>query len=146
MLCLFRLVEPCGAAHSDRRAGHLNAGAEGLPTASPSSQDPVLFSGTVRSNLDPFKAHSDDEIWAALEHAHLKEKVRRAPYHPSLPALPEATPASPTFSTAFQRWPGECQGGLMSEKTQALTLCLALWLPCPALAAVGPLRSSLPCP
>ena len=35
----------------------------------------MLFSGTLRMNLDPFDAHSDDEIWRALEHAHLKSYV-----------------------------------------------------------------------
>uniref|UniRef100_A0A4Y0ASL4 ABC-type glutathione-S-conjugate transporter n=1 Tax=Anopheles funestus TaxID=62324 RepID=A0A4Y0ASL4_ANOFN len=39
-------------------------------------QDPVLFSGTLRINLDPFNAHSDDDIWKALEHAHLKAFVK----------------------------------------------------------------------
>lgn len=36
-------------------------------------QDPVLFSGTVRSNLDPDAAHPDKAIWSALEQAHLRD-------------------------------------------------------------------------
>ncbi|XP_049501524.1 ATP-binding cassette sub-family C member 2 [Panthera uncia] len=38
-------------------------------------QDPILFSGSLRMNLDPFNNHSDEEIWKALELAHLKSFV-----------------------------------------------------------------------
>ncbi len=38
-------------------------------------QDPVMFSGTIRSNLDPFRCHSDAEIWDALDQAHLKQEI-----------------------------------------------------------------------
>ena len=34
-------------------------------------QDPVLFSGTLRSNLDPFGQHDDAELWADLKRSHL---------------------------------------------------------------------------
>ncbi|KAI9247698.1 hypothetical protein BDA99DRAFT_565069 [Phascolomyces articulosus] len=34
-------------------------------------QDPVLFSGTLRTNLDPFDQHDDVELWAALKRSHL---------------------------------------------------------------------------
>ncbi|KAJ1725528.1 Transporter of the ATP-binding cassette (ABC) [Coemansia erecta] len=34
-------------------------------------QDPILFTGTIRSNLDPFNEHGDDELWLALRRAHL---------------------------------------------------------------------------
>ncbi|KAI1438241.1 ABC transporter family protein [Xylaria sp. CBS 124048] len=34
-------------------------------------QDPTLFHGTVRSNLDPFSEHSDLELWSALRQADL---------------------------------------------------------------------------
>ncbi|KAJ2832598.1 hypothetical protein GGI24_001173 [Coemansia furcata] len=39
-------------------------------------QDPVLFAGTVRENLDPFNAYDDQEIWGALEHARLADFIR----------------------------------------------------------------------
>ncbi|KAI0671861.1 P-loop containing nucleoside triphosphate hydrolase protein [Trametes maxima] len=35
------------------------------------SQDVSLFSGTLRSNLDPFNEHSDQECWDVLERCHL---------------------------------------------------------------------------
>ncbi|KAF0367633.1 ABC transporter [Gigaspora margarita] len=34
-------------------------------------QDPVLFNGTIRSNLDPFNEHNDLELWNALRRVHL---------------------------------------------------------------------------
>ena len=30
-------------------------------------QDPVLFSETVRYNLDPFKEYEDHQLWDALD-------------------------------------------------------------------------------
>ena len=42
-------------------------------------QDPVLFVGTVRSNLDPFSIYSDDQIWVALKQAHLAETIQSLP-------------------------------------------------------------------
>ncbi|XP_065356726.1 multidrug resistance-associated protein 1 isoform X6 [Calliphora vicina] len=42
-------------------------------------QDPVLFSGSLRINLDPFEVKSDAEIWKALELSHLKVFVKSLP-------------------------------------------------------------------
>nr|XP_038041972.1 multidrug resistance-associated protein 1 isoform X3 [Anas platyrhynchos] len=42
-------------------------------------QDPVLFSGTLQSNLDPLGKHSDIELWEALELCHLKGFVESLP-------------------------------------------------------------------
>lgn len=38
-------------------------------------QDPFLFSGTVRRNLDPFDEHTDQRLWDALQHTELKAAV-----------------------------------------------------------------------
>uniref|UniRef100_A0A8D2KVS5 ABC-type glutathione-S-conjugate transporter n=1 Tax=Varanus komodoensis TaxID=61221 RepID=A0A8D2KVS5_VARKO len=42
-------------------------------------QDPVLFSGSLRMNLDPLDEHSDDDIWTALELTRLKSFVQDLP-------------------------------------------------------------------
>ena len=38
-------------------------------------QDSVLFSGTIRSNLDPFDQYSDAELWNVLDKAYLKDTI-----------------------------------------------------------------------
>lgn len=42
-------------------------------------QDPMLFKGSLRSNLDRFEQYSDAEIWEALRRAHLKAWVAKQP-------------------------------------------------------------------
>jgi len=42
-------------------------------------QDPVLFSGTVRRNLDPLSQYSDAQLWNALETCHLKHVISELP-------------------------------------------------------------------
>ncbi|XP_032892371.1 multidrug resistance-associated protein 9-like [Amblyraja radiata] len=42
-------------------------------------QDPVLFVGTVRYNLDPFGKYKEDAIWDVLERTYMKEMVTKLP-------------------------------------------------------------------
>ncbi|PVD27631.1 hypothetical protein C0Q70_12797 [Pomacea canaliculata] len=79
-LSLFRLIEACngyiiidGVNIADIGLHDLRSRITILP------QDPVLFSGTLRMNLDPLDQYSDDQIWKALETAHLKRFAEELP-------------------------------------------------------------------
>ena len=39
----------------------------------------MLFSGTLRMNLDPFDEYSDSQLWTALDRAHLRHAVDNLP-------------------------------------------------------------------
>ncbi|KAL3318104.1 hypothetical protein Ciccas_003231 [Cichlidogyrus casuarinus] len=43
-------------------------------------QDPVLFSSTLRFNLDPFELYSDKDVWQALQMANLKSHIEQNDY------------------------------------------------------------------
>ncbi|GAY47100.1 hypothetical protein CUMW_102080 [Citrus unshiu] len=40
-------------------------------------QDPTMFEGTTRSNLDPLEEHADEQIWEALDKCQLGDEVRK---------------------------------------------------------------------
>ena len=42
-------------------------------------QEPILFCGSLRMNLDPLGEYTDDALWQVLEHAHLKSFVESLP-------------------------------------------------------------------
>ncbi|KAJ8923964.1 hypothetical protein NQ315_006740 [Exocentrus adspersus] len=42
-------------------------------------QEPVLFSGTMRKNLDPFEEYNDETLWTALEQVELKDVIAELP-------------------------------------------------------------------
>ncbi|KAI5627349.1 canalicular multispecific organic anion transporter 2 isoform X3 [Silurus asotus] len=79
-LCLFRLLE---AAEGEITIDGVKIAEIGLHdlrsklTIIP--QEPVLFSGTLRMNLDPFDKYSDEELWNALKHSHLHKFVSNQP-------------------------------------------------------------------
>ncbi|XP_040848249.1 ATP-binding cassette sub-family C member 2 [Ochotona curzoniae] len=74
--CLFRILEAAGGRITIDGIDIASLGLHDLRgklTIIP--QDPILFSGSLRMNLDPFNNYSDEEIWKALELAHLKSFV-----------------------------------------------------------------------
>ncbi|CAA7390602.1 unnamed protein product [Spirodela intermedia] len=50
-------------------------------------QDPTLFEGTIRGNLDPLEEHSDGEIWQALDKCQLGEVIREKDQKLNAPVL-----------------------------------------------------------
>uniref|UniRef100_A0A671US37 Multidrug resistance-associated protein 4 n=1 Tax=Sparus aurata TaxID=8175 RepID=A0A671US37_SPAAU len=76
---LFRLAEPQGKIYID---GVLTSeiGLHDLrQKMSIIPQDPVLFTDTVRKNLDPFNQHDDEDLWKALDEVQLKSVVEELP-------------------------------------------------------------------
>ncbi|KAL9127605.1 MAG: hypothetical protein Q9217_003563 [Psora testacea] len=93
-------------------------------------QDPVLFSGTVRSNLDPFDDYTDDELQDAMDRVHLTRSPgmpssdevagQSTRMNPTLSLAPEANRnASITLTTAIS------ESGLNLSQGQRQLLCLA---------------------
>lgn len=71
---LFRLAEPQGKIYVDSVLTS-NIGLHDLrQKISIIPQDPVLFTGTMRKNLDPFREHSDKDLWNALEEVHIQTR------------------------------------------------------------------------
>jgi ATP-binding cassette subfamily C (CFTR/MRP) protein 1 len=57
-------------------------------------QDPTLFRGTIRSNLDPFNEHTDLELWTALRKADLVAEDTEAKEKPTRPQTAETAATS----------------------------------------------------
>ncbi|KAK7496232.1 hypothetical protein BaRGS_00012642, partial [Batillaria attramentaria] len=71
-LALFRLIEPARGHVTIDDVNTRELGLHDLRsrlTILP--QDPVIFAGSVRMNLDPFSRYTDQQLWEAVRHAHL---------------------------------------------------------------------------
>jgi ABC-type multidrug transport system fused ATPase/permease subunit len=77
-LSFFRFLEPSSGSISIDGIDITKIGIQDLRsrmTIIP--QDAILFSGTIRTNLDPFNEHSDEELWESLDRAHLTRPSQR---------------------------------------------------------------------
>uniref|UniRef100_A0A8C0B8P8 ATP binding cassette subfamily C member 4 n=1 Tax=Buteo japonicus TaxID=224669 RepID=A0A8C0B8P8_9AVES len=76
---LFRLAEPEGKIWIDKYLTSELGLHDLRKKISIIPQEPVLFTGTMRKNLDPFNEYTDEELWNALEEVQLKEVVEDLP-------------------------------------------------------------------
>jgi ATP-binding cassette, subfamily C (CFTR/MRP), member 1 len=75
---LYRLIEPSSGEIFIDGVNILELGLADLRSRlAIVPQDPILFSGTLRFNLDPLNEYTDDEIWQSLERVHMKDLVLR---------------------------------------------------------------------
>ena len=78
-LALFRILDASSVDVGEIRIDNLNIRKVGLHSLRKRltiiPQEPMLFSGTLRANLDPFGEFTDERIWSSLERVCLKDLV-----------------------------------------------------------------------
>ncbi|MCJ1418650.1 hypothetical protein MMC32_004999 [Xylographa parallela] len=89
-------------------------------------QDPVLFSGTLRSNIDPFHRYSDEAVFDALRRMQLLEDDEAGAVTTEVEEEPDANDVSPEIVNVFCNLDYQIsRGGLNLSQGQRQLICLA---------------------
>ncbi|OJK04335.1 hypothetical protein ASPACDRAFT_1892355 [Aspergillus aculeatus ATCC 16872] len=156
-LALFRFLDPSPSLSSTSSASNASKGRitisnhdiATVPLATLRSrmamipQNPVLFTGTIRSNLDPFDEHTDDAVLRALQHVHWSPSSSSTCLHPQ-GSLQGGGPQGNLHDRNSVLAERVSPGGTNFSHGQRQLLCLArAMLACPAVVVMDEATSAV---
>ncbi|ORX73187.1 P-loop containing nucleoside triphosphate hydrolase protein [Linderina pennispora] len=121
---LLRLIEPAGGSIFIDGVDISTVGLQELRSKiSIIPQDPALFVGTIRENLDPLEEFTDDQVWEAVCKAHIEDLVKK----PTQTWDIDDDKSGPWVEgTGLDKWVEDDGKNLSVGQRQLVSLCRAL--------------------